>query len=44
MLEIKDIEKLAKLARIDLTTEQKNTYLKEIGAILNYVDQMPHPH
>jgi aspartyl-tRNA(Asn)/glutamyl-tRNA(Gln) amidotransferase subunit C len=40
MLEIKDIEKLAKLARIDLGEEQKKSYLKEIGAILNYVDQI----
>jgi aspartyl-tRNA(Asn)/glutamyl-tRNA(Gln) amidotransferase subunit C len=40
MLEIKDIEKLAKLARIDLTEEQKQTYLKEIGSILGYVDQI----
>jgi aspartyl-tRNA(Asn)/glutamyl-tRNA(Gln) amidotransferase subunit C len=39
-MEIKDIEKLAALARIDLTEEQKQTYLKEIGAILNYVDQI----
>lgn len=40
MLEIKDIEKLAKLARIDLTEDQKKSYLKEIGPILNYVDQI----
>jgi aspartyl/glutamyl-tRNA(Asn/Gln) amidotransferase C subunit len=40
MLEIKDIEKLAKLARIDLTEVQKASYLKEIGAILGYVDQI----
>lgn len=40
MLEIKDIEKLAKLARIDLTEDQKKSYLKEIGAILGYVDQI----
>lgn len=40
LMEIKDIEKLAKLARIDLTEEQKQAYLKEIGAILGYVDQI----
>lgn len=40
MLEIKDIEKLAKLARIDLTEDQKTAYLKEIAAILGYVDQI----
>jgi len=39
-MEIKDIEKLAKLARIDLTEEQKQAYLKEIGEILGYVDQI----
>ncbi|MEI6528556.1 MAG: Asp-tRNA(Asn)/Glu-tRNA(Gln) amidotransferase subunit GatC [bacterium] len=40
MIEIKDIEKLAQLSRIDLTDEQKQTYLKEIGSILGYVDQI----
>lgn len=40
MLEIKDIEKLAKLARIELTQEQKESYVKEIGSILGYVDQI----
>jgi len=39
-MEIKDIEKLAKLARIELTDAEKQTYLKEIGSILNYVDQI----
>ena len=39
-MEIKDIEKLAKLARIELTEEEKAKYLKEIGAILGYVDQI----
>ncbi len=39
-MEIKDIEKLAKLARIELTEEEKQTYLKDIGAILGYVDQI----
>jgi aspartyl-tRNA(Asn)/glutamyl-tRNA(Gln) amidotransferase subunit C len=39
-MEIRDIEKLAKLARIELTDNEKQTYLKEIGAILGYVDQI----
>ena len=39
-MEIKDIEKLAKLARIELTDEEKQTYLKDISSILNYVDQI----
>lgn len=40
MLEIKDIEKLAKLARIELTEAEKETYLKDLGDILQYVDQI----
>ena len=39
-MEIKDIEKLAKLARIELTESEKQTYLKDISAILGYVDQI----
>lgn len=39
-MEIKDIEKLAKLARIELTDTEKQAYLKEIGAILGYMDQI----
>ena len=39
-MEIKDIEKLAKLARIELTENEKQTYLKDISAILGYVDQI----
>jgi aspartyl-tRNA(Asn)/glutamyl-tRNA(Gln) amidotransferase subunit C len=40
MLEIKDIEKLAKLARIELTTEEKENLLKEVDPILGYVAQL----
>ena len=40
MLEIKDIEKLAKLARIELTQEEKEKLLKEVDPILNYVAQI----
>ena len=40
MLEIKDIEKLAKLARIKLTEEEKTQFLKEIDPILGYVAQL----
>jgi aspartyl-tRNA(Asn)/glutamyl-tRNA(Gln) amidotransferase subunit C len=39
-MEIKDIEKLAKLARIELTETEKQTYLKDLSAILVYVDQI----
>ncbi|MFA6227244.1 MAG: Asp-tRNA(Asn)/Glu-tRNA(Gln) amidotransferase subunit GatC [Candidatus Paceibacterota bacterium] len=40
MLEIKDIEKLAKLARIELTNEEKQKLLKEVDPILGYVAQL----
>lgn len=40
MLEIKDIEKLAKLARIKLSDEEKERLLKEIDPILGYVNQL----
>jgi aspartyl-tRNA(Asn)/glutamyl-tRNA(Gln) amidotransferase subunit C len=40
MLEIKDIEKLAKLARIQLMDEEKKKLLKEVDPILDYVTQL----
>ncbi len=40
MLEIKDIEHLAKLARIELTEEEKKSLLKEVDPILGYVSQI----
>ncbi len=40
MLEIKDIEKLAKLARIELTREEMQRLLKEVDPILDYVTQL----
>lgn len=40
MLEIKDIEKLATLARIKLTDMEKVKFLKEIDPILDYVAQL----
>lgn len=40
MLEIKDIEKLAKLARIQLTQEEMEKLLKEVEPILGYVAQL----
>ncbi len=39
-MEIKDVEKLAQLARIELTEAEKQAYLKDISAILSYVDQI----
>ena len=40
MLEIKDIENLAKLARIELTDTEKKKLLKEVDPILGYVAQL----
>ena len=40
MLEIKDVEKLAKLARIKLTEEEMGKLLKEVDPILGYVAQL----
>jgi len=37
MLEKQDIEKLASLARIDITPEEAESFLTEIEPILNYV-------
>lgn len=39
-MEIKDIEKLATLARIRITDEEKTTFLKEIDSILKYVGEI----
>lgn len=39
-MEIKDVEKLAELARIELTEEEKEKYLKDISSILSYIDQI----
>ena len=35
-----EIEKLASLARIDLTPDEKESFTKQIEAILGYVDQL----
>lgn len=39
-MEIKDIEKLAELAKIDLTEEEKEKLLKDLDSILGYVEQI----
>ena len=39
-MNIKDIEKLAALSRIALSEEEKNSLLKDMDSILNYVDQV----
>jgi aspartyl-tRNA(Asn)/glutamyl-tRNA(Gln) amidotransferase subunit C len=40
MLEIKDIEKFAKLARIDLSDAEKQKFLKDIEPVLDYIKQI----
>lgn len=39
-MDIKDVENLARLARIDLTQEEKDKILIDIGGILKYVKQI----
>lgn len=39
-MDIKDVENLAKLARIDLSQEEKEKILVDIGGILKYVKQI----
>jgi aspartyl-tRNA(Asn)/glutamyl-tRNA(Gln) amidotransferase subunit C len=39
-MDIKDVENLAKLARIDLSQEEKEKILVDIGGILKYVRQI----
>lgn len=36
-MDIKDVEKLAELAKIELNEEEKATVLKDMGGILEYV-------
>lgn len=40
MLEIKDIDKLARLARIEVTEIEKENLIKDIDPILGYVAQI----
>jgi aspartyl-tRNA(Asn)/glutamyl-tRNA(Gln) amidotransferase subunit C len=40
MIEVKDIEKLATLARIKIDDSEKQELTKEIDSILSYVDQI----
>ncbi|MEI6581152.1 MAG: Asp-tRNA(Asn)/Glu-tRNA(Gln) amidotransferase subunit GatC [bacterium] len=39
-MEIKDIEKLAELAKIELTDKEKESLLKDLDSILDYVKQI----
>ena len=40
MITVKDVEQVAKLARLELTEEEKELYTKQLGDVLKYVDQM----
>ncbi len=37
-MEIRDVEKLAELARIEIPDEEKAEFVKNLGSILGYVD------
>lgn len=39
-ISIQDVEHVAKLARLDLTEEEKETYAKQLSEILAYVEQL----
>ncbi len=40
MISTKDVEHVAKLARLQLTEEETEKYSKQLGEILKYVEQM----
>ena len=40
MITIKDVEHVAKLARLELKKKEKELYTKQLGDVLKYVDQM----
>ena len=40
MITIKDVEHVAKLARLELTEEEKEKYTTQLTDVLKYVDQM----
>lgn len=40
MITIQDVEHVAKLARLELTEEEKELYTKQLGDVLEYVNQM----
>ncbi len=39
-MQLSDVEKLAELARLELASEEKEVILKDLQAILGYVDQI----
>ncbi len=40
MIQIKDVEHVARLARLELTEEEKVKFSKQLGDVLGYVDEM----
>ena len=40
MITVKDVEHVAKLARLELSEAEKETFTKQLDSILNYVEQM----
>jgi aspartyl-tRNA(Asn)/glutamyl-tRNA(Gln) amidotransferase subunit C len=40
MITVKDVEHVAKLARLDLTEEEKEKFTRQLGDVLKYVEQM----
>lgn len=40
MITIQDVEHVAKLARLELTEEEKVKFSKQLGDVLKYVEQM----
>lgn len=40
MITIKDVEHVAKLARLEITEEEKEKFSKQLGDVLMYVEQM----
>ena len=40
MITVKDVEHVAKLARLELTEEEKEKFAGQLGDVLKYVEQM----
>lgn len=40
MITVKDVEHVAKLARLDLTEDEKEKFTKQLGDVLKYVEMM----
>ena len=40
MITVKDVEHVAKLARLELTEDEKEKFTRQLGDVLKYVEQM----